>query len=144
MRAHIENAGILFEQMLGAIAVVYIPVNDENFFEIVLVLQVAGGNRDVVKKTKPQRGIVLGMVTGWANECEAVIDAAMCDLIGQVQYRACGKARNLKGLGRNGHIGRVEIREALLTTYPCPLDQLPMGNAGESFSLTPDRINGLQ
>ena len=144
VRAHIENAGILFEQMLGAIAVVYIPVNDENFFEIVLVLQVAGGNRDVVKKTKPQRGIVLGMVTGWANECEAVIGTAVCDFIGQVQDRACGKAGNIKGLGRNGDVGRVEIREALFTTYPCPLDQFPVVDTGEPFSLTADHINGLQ
>ena len=88
--------------------------------------------------------VVLGMVTGRTNECEAVIDAAMCDLIGQVQDRACGKACNLKGLGRNGHIGRVEIGEALFATCPCPLDQLSMVDAGEPFGLTPGRINGLQ
>jgi hypothetical protein len=66
VRAHIEDAGIFFKQVLGAIAVVHIPVNDENFFQTVLVLQVASGNRDVVKKTKPQGSIVLGMVTGAA------------------------------------------------------------------------------
>ena len=87
---------------------------------------------------------MLGMVTGWANECEAVIDTAVCDFIGQVQDRARGEAGNIKGLERNGHVGRVEIRKALFTTYPCPLDQFRMVDTGEPFSLTADHINGLQ
>ena len=98
MRAHIENAGIVFKQVLRAIAVVDIPVEDENLFQVMLFLQVAGGNCNVVKKTKPQGGIVLGVVTGRANECEAVIGAASCDLISQVQHRACGQAGNIEGL----------------------------------------------
>ena len=98
MRAHIENAGIVFKQVLRAIAVVDIPVEDENLFLAMLFLQVARGNCNVVKKTKPQGSIMLGMVTGWANECKAVIGVAPRDLIGQIQHRACGQAGNIEGL----------------------------------------------
>ena len=70
---HIKDTGIVLEQVLGAIAVVHIPVEDQYFLQAVVPLQVSGRDRNIVEKAKAQSRIVLGMVTRGSNQGKAVI-----------------------------------------------------------------------
>ena len=71
--ADIKDTGILFKQVLSTIAVMYIPVEDQYFLKAVLLLQVPGGDRNIVEKAKAQCRVVFCVVTRWTNQGKTVI-----------------------------------------------------------------------
>lgn len=52
MYRYVQNAGVIVGHLLGAVAVVNVPVEDENFAGSQLVLQVLGGNGDRVEEAE--------------------------------------------------------------------------------------------
>ena len=69
----IKDTGILFKQVLSTIAVMYVPVEDQYFLKAVLLLQVPGGDRNIVEEAKAQCRVVFCVVTGRANQGKTVI-----------------------------------------------------------------------
>ena len=46
---------------------VHIPIHNQDSFEAVLLLEISGGNGNIIEKTKAQRFISLGVVTRGTN-----------------------------------------------------------------------------
>ncbi len=82
----VEYRGVLFENVLGAVAVVDVGVNDAHPLDAVLHLQVAGGDGDIVEVAKPHGLVPLGMVAGRTDGAERVVQLTFHDPPGGVQY----------------------------------------------------------
>src|SRR5436309_498436 len=51
MRAEVKDGAVVVEDVLSAIAVVIIPIDDQHSADPVSLLQVTGGDRDIIKDT---------------------------------------------------------------------------------------------
>ena len=49
-----------------------VPVDNENFLQLVFFLGIARGHRDVVVKTKAILAIVRGMMSGWPDRAKGI------------------------------------------------------------------------
>ncbi len=50
--------------MLCAITMMYIPIKDQYFIQLILSLQIVSKDGNVIKKTKTKRLILFGMMAG--------------------------------------------------------------------------------
>ena len=75
MDAEKEHGVVGFEAVLGAIAVVDIPVDDGHPGDSALALQITGGYRDIVEKTKPHDLIEFGVVARRPAATEGIFGA---------------------------------------------------------------------
>jgi hypothetical protein len=107
-----EHRGVVVEQVLGAVAVVDVPVDDHHPLDPVPALQVARRHRDVVEQAEAHRPVGLGVVTGRAHAGEPVVDLAGHDRVNQGEHPAGGQAGGVMGGRRHPGVG-VE-REALV------------------------------
>jgi len=65
-----KHARVFFEDLLRAVPVVDVPVEDRDLFPAVLRLRVARGDRDVVEYAEPHRAALSGMMARRANCAE--------------------------------------------------------------------------
>ena len=59
---------------LGAVSVMDVEIEDQDLVHTVRALEITRRNRHVVEQAEAERHALLGMVSGWAAECEAVLD----------------------------------------------------------------------
>ena len=76
VRGDVQHAGIAREDVLRAVAVVDVPIDDQHPLEAVAGAQVGGTDGDVVEEAEAHGAIALGVVAGRADEREAVAHAA--------------------------------------------------------------------
>ena len=88
MRTEKENTGIGVENILRPVAVVNVPVGNDNAFHSVFLLRIAGGHRDVIEQTKPHAAIGRGVMAGRANHAEGVGRFALHHKVDGVQAYA--------------------------------------------------------
>src|SRR5262249_24559140 len=62
VRAKVEDTGVRFEDVLCAVAVVHVPVDDQNVVEPMLLLEIARQNGDIIEQTKTHGAVGLRMV----------------------------------------------------------------------------------
>ena len=72
MRAEEQHGAIGIKNVLRAVAVVYVPVRDQNAFRPVGALRMAGGDRHAIKEAEAHTARGAGVVPGWANDAECV------------------------------------------------------------------------
>src|SRR5262245_14808225 len=70
VNAQEENTRVVVEDVLRAVAVVDVPVDDEHPLNPVYFLGVAGSQGDVVEEAEAHRVRRRGMMPGWADEAE--------------------------------------------------------------------------
>ena len=63
MQGHVEDLVVCVEHVLGAVAVMYVPVQDEDPLQAVVGDGVPGSYRHVVEDTEPSAAVGLGVVT---------------------------------------------------------------------------------
>ena len=73
MRRHVEHVGIVLEEMLRAVAVMQVPVDDDDATDA-RAAEMRGRDRDVVEETEAHRAPVLGVMTRRPHEGDAVVD----------------------------------------------------------------------
>ena len=68
----VEHAGILPEDVLRAVAVMHVPVDDGDAFGPMRCLRVAGRDRGMVEEAEAHGALALGMVPGRAHRDEGI------------------------------------------------------------------------
>jgi hypothetical protein len=62
VQADIENTGVAFEAVLRPVPMVDVPVQNNDLFQPVFLLQITGGDRNVVEQTESKCDVTLGMM----------------------------------------------------------------------------------
>ena len=112
MQARVEDGGVLFERVLGAVAVVDVPVEDQDLLEPVSALEVAGEDRDVVEQAEAEGEGALRVVAGRTGEAEPVMEVARHEAVGEGESRPGRDPRGVEGVPAHPDIGNVEERSA--------------------------------
>ena len=81
MRGTEQDARIILDQILCAIAVMHIKIHDGDAGQPMMVQRMFRPDRDIAKKTKPHRRLALGMMTRRADGGKGVRDIARQDQI---------------------------------------------------------------
>src|SRR5215475_2307979 len=62
MRAEKQHAGVVLEGLLGAIAMMHVPIHDQDAFQAIAFLGVTRGNGDVVEQTEAHGTLAFGVM----------------------------------------------------------------------------------
>src|SRR5262249_35148223 len=100
----VEDVRIVPEDVLGAIAVVNVPVEDRDPGGA-LGARGGRGDRDVVEQAESHRAIARGVVTGRAYDRDAVRELAVQDVDGELHGRSGRGERGVPGAGREVGVG---------------------------------------
>ena len=87
MEGGIEHTRIRLEGVLRAVAVVNIPVDDEDSFQVVNLLKMAGSNGHIIKQTKAQGGVSLGMMARRSHQAKGISNRTFHDSLSCCQHR---------------------------------------------------------
>ena len=68
---------IAFKNVLGSISMMNVKIDNTNPLDFPLFLDIAGGNRNVVKIAKPHGLVDFRMVTGWPHSTKGIIQLAL-------------------------------------------------------------------
>src|SRR6202012_4394862 len=105
--AHHQHALVAGDDVLGAVAVVDVEVDDGHALEAAHVERVARGDGDVVVEAEAHRGVARGVVAGRPDGAEGVLGAAVQHEVGGGDGGAGGAQRGLAreaaGGGGGGH-----------------------------------------
>ena len=96
--------------MLCPVPVVHVPVEDQHLLKTVLFLQVPRQDGDVVEQTKSHRLLLLGVMTGRADEAKGVVHGTVQHTVGKLDRRAHRKQRDIEGLPGDAYVHRVQKR----------------------------------
>jgi hypothetical protein len=103
------NLTVGIKSVLRSVAVMYVPIDDENPSDAMLDLRDTRGDGNVIKQAESHRAIAKRMVTGRADEAERGPCLASYDAIDRIAGRAGGK---LSHIGRGRADDRVWIKHA--------------------------------
>ena len=109
MRAEKEYAGIGIENILCAIAVVDVPIGNDDAFHSVLFLCIARRHRDVIEQAEAHTAIGRGMMAGRANHAEGIGGFAFHHQINGVQAYADGVQCHVAGADADFGIAGAEF-----------------------------------
>ncbi len=104
-----ERVAALFEEVLRAVAVVDVEVDDGDAFELVCGEQVVCGERDVGVEAEAHGAVCLGVVAGRSDGAEGVGELALHDGVGGVEDRADGELGDICGVGADAGVLRVDV-----------------------------------
>src|SRR4051794_19430370 len=90
MERHVQNVGVLPEHFLGAVAMVYVPIDNQDALDS-LSARMGGGDRDVVQQAKAHRLIGTGMMPRWPEQSHAAFERAREQPIDECD-RSAGRA----------------------------------------------------
>ncbi len=99
-----ENGGIVVEDGLGSVAVVHIPVHNQDSFELVVLLGVPGRDGDVVEKAESHTAIRHGVVSSRPRRAERIADLARDDRIDGPEHATRRQPCHLVGLAANRRV----------------------------------------
>src|SRR5690349_19977452 len=74
MRAEEQHRAIAVKAVLGAVAVMHVPIDDQHPGDVVPLLSVPRRYRDVIEQAKPHGAIAFGMVPRRSNRTKDMID----------------------------------------------------------------------
>ena len=63
MQTAIKNRRIGLESVLRTVAVMNVPIEDEYFLQLVMLLEISCGNSDIVEQTETHGPVVFGVMT---------------------------------------------------------------------------------
>src|SRR5262245_49570032 len=88
MRTEIKDGTIVVEDILRAIAVVIIPINNQNSTDSMLLLKIARSDGDIVEDAKPHAAIRCCVMPRRTYRGERIANFAGHDRINDIQYAA--------------------------------------------------------
>ena len=107
----VEHRRIVPEDVLRAVAVMDVPVDDGDALGAMLLLRMAGGDRGIVEQAKAHRGRALGMVAGRPRRDEDIVGRARIDVVDRGVGGADRRQRRLPALRAHRGIG-VDAHDA--------------------------------
>src|SRR3954467_13163787 len=96
-----QHGAVCVKNILRAIAVMDVPIRNQNFADAVLLLRIAGANCDVVEKTKSHPARWTGMMPRWTHRAKGVAHRASNHGIDRGQNSARGQQRGVIGILAN-------------------------------------------
>ncbi len=98
MRRAIKHRRVGLEDILRAVAVMHVPVDDRNALQPVLLLRMTRGNRGIVEEAEAHGAHSLGMMPRRARGDEGIVMAAGNDVIHRGHRPADAGERRLQAL----------------------------------------------
>ena len=96
--------------MLRAVAVVDVPINDQDPLEPGALPEPVGGDRHVVEQTEAHGEVALGVMPRGASRGKAPVETTLGHLAGERDDRPRGEPRDPRAFGADRGIHRVEHR----------------------------------
>ena len=96
VQADIENTGIAFEAVLRPVPMMDVPVQNNDLLQPVFLLQITGGDRNVVEQAEAKCDVSLGVMARRSDQSKAVICFTLDHGIGQGKHAAGGQQRDLE------------------------------------------------
>ena len=124
MQRNKENRRIFIEDVVRAIAVMNIPIDDRNSPQPVMPLKIPSGDRDIGKQAKPHRAIGESMMSGWPNRAERVISFTRHHRIRSAQNSAHAGYRRIVAHERDNRIARVDYLRPIFARVTDEIDVL--------------------
>ncbi len=110
---YVEDRGIGLEAVLGAVAVVHVPVENQQLVESCLALEGACGDGDVVEQAEAHGAIGLGVVAGRTDGGQAGRRLSACDRTSQIHAAPGGQPRHIEALTADVGV-RIQMGRRLL------------------------------
>jgi hypothetical protein len=104
VRRHVEDARVVLEEMLRAVAVMQVPVDDADAADTRRA-QRRRGDGNVVEEAETHRARVLGVMARRTHERKAIRDLAGTDGLAEVDEPAGGEARGVVRVRRRRRVG---------------------------------------
>ena len=108
MGAEEKNAGVAVENVLGAVAVVDVPIGDQDALGVVDLLGVAGGDGYIIKYAEAHAARGGGVVTGRADGGESVAHAVSENGVDGGQAGAGGHQGDVEGVDAERGVAGAE------------------------------------
>ena len=109
-----ENIVPGVEGVLGAVAVMDVPVDDQDPTEPAGADEVLGRDGDVVEQAESHGPVALGVMAGRPDQGEGVADLAVQDIVGGFDRSSGGEPGGLIGEGGHGRVGvELDVRPAV-------------------------------
>ncbi len=134
MGAEEEDGGILVEDILRAVAVMHVPIHDQNAPHAVPPLGVARRDGDVVEQAEPHPAPRIGMMPRRPHRAEGVARLAREHGVHRIQHAAHRAHRDIPGLGRDVGVAGAQVGPSGLDIAPRRLEVL-RGVAKQQFVL---------
>ncbi len=104
-----EHGAVGVKDLLGAVAVMHVPIHDGDPTDAVPFLRVVGGDGDIVEETKAHGGGGPGVVTGRTHGTEGVVGVAAQDGIDGIKDAADGVEGDVAGFATDADISAGEF-----------------------------------
>lgn len=104
-----KNGFVLVEYVLGSVAMMHVPINDENFTYAVFFLGVTSCDGDVVEETEAHALIGCGVMSRWSDDAEGIGGFACKNFVHRGEGCACCEATNVERGGANGGVTCTEL-----------------------------------
>ena len=111
------DVGLAFDQRLGSVAVMDVPINYQDSVQPMFLARVMGGDGDIPEETESHRAVVDGVVSGRSNCAEtARMHAGDRQIYGR-QNASDSCRRRIPGTAARHRVG-VEPTSSLLGDHP--------------------------
>lgn len=134
------DVGFLLDQRLGSIAMMYIPVHDENSLQAVVPAGVMRGNRDIAEQAETHRACADRMVAGRPDRGEV---SRVNSGDGEVHPHQYAASPGSRGIPRSRTDYRVGIEPAAASVHDLP-DSRDVSRVVGELQLVNGRVSSLE
>jgi len=124
VNTEVEDVRVIVESGLRSVAVVDVPIDDQDLREAVLFLHVTGADGDIVEDAESHSVVSQGVVPRGPDGAERVARLALDNGIDGGENAARSDKRRVIRLAGNGHVGGIEIQQSVLAGGAGTLDIL--------------------
>ena len=110
-----QNVGVFPEYMLGAVAVMNVPVDDRNPAKAVALLGVAGRQRSIVEHAEAKAVVSLRVMARRPDEPVGVANAARHDRVDRFKHSPYGKGGDVIAAGPEWRFAADELERGVST-----------------------------
>ena len=123
MSAHVEHGRVFLERVLRAVAVVHVPIEDQNLVETMLLLQITRCNSDIVEQAESECLIVLRVMARRTGKRESVLHVTRDDLVGDLLGAPDCEQGNVVGFSRDTDVHDIQKWKLLPAGITCPCNE---------------------
>jgi hypothetical protein len=138
------NGGIVFDQRLRSVAVVHVPVGNQNALGSVSLLRVSCTNADVVEEAETHAAAALGVVAGRPNEAKRGRYRTIENCINGGYHASGGARRTIERVFRNRRVARRKLAISRQHFAPRQIDILPSMRERQFIVTGRPRRNALE
>lgn len=118
MGAEEQDRGVFVENVLRAVSVMDVPVGNQDAFNAMALLGVAGGDCDIVEDAKTHAAVGRSVMAGRTEHAERVVDFSGHHRVDSLQHTADGIQRDFERAGTDDGIAGAEMRRTRSDVAP--------------------------